>query len=95
MNKAKEALSFFLRSLPQDIYFNIYSFGDGHRKVFEASSQYSNANLKTAQKEISTMKSDLGGTNIQGPLEAILKRPLLKGYPRQVFILTDGGVNNT
>lgn len=68
MDKAKEALSFFLRSLPQDIYFNIYSFGDGYRTVFPNSSAYSSENLKNALKQISTMKSDMGGTNIQAPL---------------------------
>ena len=95
MDKAKEALSFFLRSLPQDVYYNVYSFGDAYKKVFEDSFPYNNDTLKAAQKQISLMKSDMGGTNIGGPLEAILKKPLKKGYPRQVFILTDGAVNNT
>jgi hypothetical protein len=41
------------------------------------------------------MKSDMGGTNIDTPLAAILKKPVKISYPRHVFILTDGGVSNT
>lgn len=50
MDKAKEALSFFLRSLPQDIYFNIYSFGDRHRLLFEESMPYTKDFLNSALK---------------------------------------------
>ncbi len=37
------------------------------------------------------MKADLGGTNILDPLQNILSIPPLPDFPRQVFILTDGG----
>jgi hypothetical protein len=42
MDKAKEALSLFLRSLPQDVFFNVYSFGGNYKAMFENSSPYSN-----------------------------------------------------
>jgi uncharacterized protein with von Willebrand factor type A (vWA) domain len=41
------------------------------------------------------MKSNMGGTEINKPLAAVLKNPVKKGYPRHVFILTDGTVTNT
>lgn len=41
------------------------------------------------------MTADLGGTQIHKPLENILKKEPMKGYPRQIFLLTDGGVGDT
>jgi hypothetical protein len=41
MDKAKEALSFFLRSLPQDVFFNVFSFGDNYKAMFGNSLPYS------------------------------------------------------
>jgi len=38
------------------------------------------------------LDSDLGGTEILEPLEAVLKLPTIKEYHRQVFVLTDGTV---
>ena len=37
----------------------------------------------------------MNGTNFEDPLTKILKAKLLKGYPRQLFLLTDGEVSNT
>ena len=36
------------------------------------------------------MKADLGGTEIISPLEDIFKTEIIKGYPKQIFLLTDG-----
>ena len=41
------------------------------------------------------MKSDLGGTEIYKPLYSILREKVKDGYPKQVFLLTDGGVSDT
>jgi hypothetical protein len=41
------------------------------------------------------MKADLGGTEIFDPLEKLLKEKIKEGYPRHVFLLTDGDVSNT
>jgi uncharacterized protein with von Willebrand factor type A (vWA) domain len=35
IEKAKEALILFLKSLPEDSYFNVVSFGSGSEKIFE------------------------------------------------------------
>lgn len=37
----------------------------------------------------------MGGTEIYVPLEKILKSEIIKGYPRQIFLLTDGEVSDT
>lgn len=41
------------------------------------------------------MSADLGGTEIYSPLENILKSKVIEGYPKQVFLLTDGQVLDT
>lgn len=41
------------------------------------------------------MKADLGGTNILRPLREVLQSKPKEGYPRQLFVLTDGEVSNT
>jgi hypothetical protein len=43
--KAKEALILFLRSLPQNTYFNIVSFGDNSVKMFTDSVNFDKKNL--------------------------------------------------
>lgn len=37
----------------------------------------------------------MGGTEIARPLQQVLEMPPIKGYPRHVFLLTDGQVRNT
>ena len=37
----------------------------------------------------------MGGTEIEQPLENILKANVIEGYPKQIFLLTDGEVQNT
>lgn len=37
ITKAKEALVLFLKSLPEDSYFNVFSFGNNYTSIFTAS----------------------------------------------------------
>jgi hypothetical protein len=37
----------------------------------------------------------MGGTEIEEPLENILKAKVIEGYPKQIFLLTDGEVSDT
>lgn len=41
------------------------------------------------------MKADMGGTQIYNPLFKILQNKVIEGYPKQIFLLTDGDVSNT
>ena len=53
------------------------------------------ANIKTATKRVQKMQADLGGTEIYDPLHKIMICSKIKDYPRQIFLLTDGHVDNT
>lgn len=68
INKAKEALILFLKSLPTDSYFNIISFGTYYMKLYNKSQIYSNDSLKYAIKDIEEMSANMGGTEIMIPL---------------------------
>jgi uncharacterized protein with von Willebrand factor type A (vWA) domain len=50
INKAKEALVLFLKSLPPNSYFNVISFGSDYKGLFKESVKYSEEVLENAIK---------------------------------------------
>ena len=94
ITKAKEALALFIRSLPIDSYFNIVSFGSTFRFTWSQSQKFSQDTLQKVLKDINLYQADMNGTEIMQPLEAIKNVNPIPGYPMNVFILTDGAVNN-
>ncbi|CAL8104254.1 unnamed protein product [Orchesella dallaii] len=92
---AKEALLLFLHSMPADCYFNVIGFGSSFSFLFPNSAKYDDGTLKIAVAHTKDLEADLGGTEILKPLKDIFEKPEIKGYLRQVFVLTDGQVSNT
>ena len=41
------------------------------------------------------MRANFGGTQIFRPLNNLLEEKINEGYPKHIFLLTDGGVENT
>ena len=68
IEKAKEALILFVKSLPQDTYFNVVSFGSNSQKMFAHSVKYVNSEVAAAINRIKVMQADMGGTEIYSPL---------------------------
>ena len=96
MEQCKDALKLFLKSLPESCLFNIVSFGSSYQKLFSKSMRYDATTMKQAVEEVARMSSNLGGTEILRPLKDLLEAPtVVKGAPRQIFLLTDGSVGNT
>ena len=89
---AKNTLQFFLRSLPEESFFNIVSFGSSFERFSPESLAFNDKSLESATEYVNGLKANLGGTNIYKPLESIFDQAVKPGYPRQVFILTDGEV---
>jgi len=62
---AREAMLVFLKSLPKNSYFNIIKFGTKYTCLFnESTAFYNHINLRVAEKFISQIRADLGGTEI-------------------------------
>uniref|UniRef100_A0A672HYI9 von Willebrand factor A domain containing 5A n=1 Tax=Salarias fasciatus TaxID=181472 RepID=A0A672HYI9_SALFA len=95
ISSARETLLLLLKSLPMGCYFNIYSFGSRYEHIFPKSVEYSQQTMEEALKIVGTMEADLGGTEIVKPLKHIYEQPCIPSQPRQLFIFTDGEVDNT
>ncbi|KAL4477543.1 hypothetical protein ABPG74_002693 [Tetrahymena malaccensis] len=94
IRRACEALTLFLKSLPNDSYFNVISFGSSFEKLFPSSIQYSSETLEKAIKIMGKYEADLGGTEIYKPLNNIFVQSRIPGYNKQIFLLTDGEVDS-
>ena len=62
VEKAKQALIYFLKSLPQDSFFNIVSFGSTWSQMFEEIQRYADESIDLATNQIKTFEADMGGT---------------------------------
>ncbi|XP_039454047.1 von Willebrand factor A domain-containing protein 5A-like isoform X1 [Oreochromis aureus] len=95
ISSARDTLLLLLKSLPMGCYFNIYSFGSSYEHIFSKSVEYSQKTMEEALKKVEEMKADLGGTEILEPLKHIYSQPCIQNQPRQLFVFTDGEVENT
>uniref|UniRef100_A0A8C3SYN7 von Willebrand factor A domain containing 5A n=1 Tax=Chelydra serpentina TaxID=8475 RepID=A0A8C3SYN7_CHESE len=91
IDSAKETLVLLLKSLPLGCYFNIYGFGS----EFKQSVEYTQQTMAESLQCIQRLQANLGGTEILEPLRAIYLSPCRDGHPRQLFVFTDGEVENT
>ena len=92
----KKALAGFLDVLPVDSYFNVISFGYSSEKMFNTSQKTTKESIKAAKTQIKTFEANFGGTEILTPIvEATEQLAEIKGYPRKIFLLTDGDVTNS
>ena len=92
-----ESLLFFLQSLPKKSYFQLIGFGSDFKKINEIPLEYNKDNVNETNTIIKNLKADLGGTNISSPLKYIFNCKDYNNFPlsKNLFILTDGEVNNT
>ena len=92
---AKEALIFFIKSLPFDSYFNVVSFGSQYEFMFPNSCKYDDEIIEQALDRINLFDADMGGTEMLQPLQKIFEQKPNKNYNRTLFLITDGAVSNT
>lgn len=97
LDTAKEALTLFMRSLPEGCKFSIISFGCPKHTPLRESDPVEDYNDETrdfAIEQISQMEADFGGTNILSPLQSAQTGALYEsGLKKRVFLLTDGCCN--
>ena len=90
---AAQCLIFFLKSLPENCYFNIVRFGSNYQPLFEKPVIYSEENVQKGIELAQNLEANLGGTNLSYPLSYIYSNPLsVRNKLRRVYILTDGCV---
>lgn len=95
IERAKEALTLFIQSLPTDSLFNIVSFGTKHELMYPKSQKYTKKAIDETLIKIKHIKANMGGTVMLAPLETVFKKKVDHKYPKNIFILTDGAIKNT
>ncbi|XP_071945048.1 von Willebrand factor A domain-containing protein 5B1-like isoform X2 [Antedon mediterranea] len=93
----RESLLLCIKSLPFSCRFNVVGFGSTCKTAFEQSRPYTQDNVKEASNHIRTIRADLGGNNpdLHTALSWVFEHPVARGWPRQVFVITDGGISNS
>ena len=92
---AREALVIFLKSIPNDSYFNIVSFGSTYEVYSpEGSLVSTQENITVAVEEVMKFEGDMGGTEILSAIQAVYQLKQKQGFNKKVFLLTDGAVYN-
>jgi len=93
MDLLRAMMTAFLQELPQNALFNIVSFGSTYQLLFPSAVPYNDDNLIKAHILFQKMDADLGGTELQQPLQTLFNTPT--ELYRNVFVLTDGEITNT
>ncbi|XP_069802938.1 von Willebrand factor A domain-containing protein 5B1 isoform X2 [Dendropsophus ebraccatus] len=95
ITRVRDAMLVILKSLMPTSLFNIIGFGSTFKSLFPCSQSYNEESLAIACESMKKLRADMGGTNILSPLNWIIRQPVCRGYPRLLFLLTDGAVSNT
>ncbi|CAM5156770.1 unnamed protein product, partial [Eretmochelys imbricata] len=90
-----ETLVLLLKSLPLGCYFNICGFGSEFESFYPQSVENTQQTKAESLQSLQLLQANLGGTEILEPLRAIYRSPCRDGHPRQLFVFTDGEVENT
>ena len=92
----KESLLLFIQSLPKGSYFQLIGFGSSYEKYNKEPVEYNKFNVQNTINLINNLEADLGGTNINKPLEDIYKDYIYDNIKlsKNIFLLTDGEVEN-
>ena len=92
---ATDTLITCIKSLPTGSYFNVIAFGSTFKHLFYTSVEYTKRTVEKAIQFANQMQASLGGTELLDPLRWIFKQSRIGSLARQIFLITDGGVNNT
>ncbi len=94
IQQARRAMKLMLESLKPSDYFNIILFGSDHEALFNAQQLATRENLDLADKLVSRIDANMGGTEIGGALKrAYAIGPNAEIRP-DVLLITDGEIWN-
>ncbi|XP_066459332.1 von Willebrand factor A domain-containing protein 5B2 isoform X2 [Eleutherodactylus coqui] len=91
----RDALLLAVRSLPARTLVNVAGGTCDSRALFPTSRQCSNDSLEIACEFFQSNKMCGMSSNFPSILGRILAHPVHRGYPRQLFIITDTGFSNS
>ena len=97
LNIAIEALILFLKSLPKNSYYQLIGFSTDFNYIYSKDPcEYTTENVEKTISELKEIDA-YGGTNLLEPLKIIFKSKKYDeiNLPRNLFILTDGEVQNS
>ena len=94
IEQARQALQLCVRALDEGDRFDVVRFGSTHQALWGRSRAYGPTSLEQAAAWIEATDADLGGTEIEAPLAALLNRKVDPERPRRILLLTDGQVGN-
>lgn len=92
---AKTSLIYFLKSLPNESFFNVISFGSEYSPMFNNFAQINDNSIEKAIEALMKYDADMGGTELYPALYFISQITKKTTIPTRVFVLTDGAVYNT
>jgi hypothetical protein len=92
---AQQALILIIKSLPQETYYNIYSFGSNWKKMYPNHVKISEDNINKTIDQIKILQADMGSTFIYDALNDSLEDTVSSKCKRIWFILTDGYIAET
>ncbi|CAM4560202.1 unnamed protein product [Lepidochelys kempii] len=91
----QETLVLLLKSLPLGCYFNICGFGSEFESFYPQSVENTQQTKAESLQRLQLLQAHLGGTEILEPLRVVYRSPCRDGHPCQLFVFTDGEVENT
>ncbi|KAF2642943.1 hypothetical protein P280DRAFT_515387 [Massarina eburnea CBS 473.64] len=83
------ALKIFLKSIPIGCMFNICSFGNSPKLLWDKSQVYDQRTLAEATRHVESFDADLGGTETLKAVQACIEARH-KGMSTELMLLTDG-----
>lgn len=93
IEELRDALLVFLKSLPTNCKFNIYSFGSNVASLWPQSMPYNESSMQKALNHVSTFVADFGGTEVLNALtKAVGNRLSTESSSTQLILLTDGEI---
>ncbi|XP_048586450.1 von Willebrand factor A domain-containing protein 5A isoform X2 [Nematostella vectensis] len=95
IDRAREVLLLFLKSLPDGCHFNVISYGASYIKLFTQSEVCDHSSRERASDFVWDLKAGIDNARPIDPLREVYSHNLIDtGYPRQVFLVTGGEVGN-
>ncbi|VDM36336.1 unnamed protein product [Hydatigera taeniaeformis] len=95
MERTRESLLLFLKSLPRRCRFQLVGFGSTFEPLFAQPVDYNKENVDRALEYQKSLSADMGGTEVLPALRCVYNTPTTgAGWYKYIIFLTDGEICN-